>query len=280
MTDDIYLQLAHDRPHEAKLGGALITMVDPPRGFEAAYNRWYEDDHFYAGATAGPWVFAGRRFVATRDMRRLRYPSEPRGYSTADGCYISLYWHTAGHSTDVERWALEALLGEFLPGGRTFMFEELKHTYTAFHDFAFAHVADPSPMQAVHALDHPYPGIAVELVDAESPGQRPELLAWLESTFLPAKAGEGLVGQCVAFTPRPFRAELADKRGWKDQDPLRRVCLIWFLRQDPRHAWPRAFATHEADLGEGGASLRLLAPFVPTSPGTDRYVDELGVGTL
>jgi hypothetical protein len=32
-----------------KVGSMLLTLVDPNPGFEAAYNRWYERDHFYAG---------------------------------------------------------------------------------------------------------------------------------------------------------------------------------------------------------------------------------------
>jgi len=37
-----------------KIGRMLFTMVDPNRGYEVAYNRWYERDHFYAGCMIGP----------------------------------------------------------------------------------------------------------------------------------------------------------------------------------------------------------------------------------
>ena len=57
--------------------GALITMVQPHVGHERAYNRWYEDDHFYAGAMCMPWMMAGRRFVAARELQVLRYPRTP-----------------------------------------------------------------------------------------------------------------------------------------------------------------------------------------------------------
>ena len=59
-----------------KLGTILFTLVEPHRGHEVAYNRWYERDHFYAGCMVGPWCFAGRRFVATRACKDLRYPDE------------------------------------------------------------------------------------------------------------------------------------------------------------------------------------------------------------
>ena len=47
-----------------KVGAMLFTMVDPNRGHEVAYNRWYERDHFYAGCMIGPGMLAGRRWVA------------------------------------------------------------------------------------------------------------------------------------------------------------------------------------------------------------------------
>ena len=73
-----------------KLGSMLLTLVEPHRGHEVAYNRWYERDHFYSGCMVGPYNFAGRRFVATADLKALRDPDpsvitgEP-----ARGSYVS-----------------------------------------------------------------------------------------------------------------------------------------------------------------------------------------------
>ena len=53
-----------------ELGHALITMVEPHPASVAEYNRWYEHDHFLSGVLTGPGAFAGRRFVATRDLKR------------------------------------------------------------------------------------------------------------------------------------------------------------------------------------------------------------------
>ena len=54
--------------YRMKVGSMLLTLVDPNRGFEVAYNRWYERDHFYAGCMIGPFLFAGSRWVATRAL--------------------------------------------------------------------------------------------------------------------------------------------------------------------------------------------------------------------
>ncbi|MDX2698284.1 hypothetical protein PV398_33395, partial [Streptomyces ipomoeae] len=55
-----------------------------------------------------------------------------------------------------------------------------------------------------------------------------------------------------------------------------RLTLLWFLQTDPRDCWE----PHFADLGEavnasGLGRVELLAPFIPTIPGTDTYVDRL-----
>ena len=63
-------------PAPITLGSLLFTMVEPHRGHEVAYNRWYERDHFYAGCMIGAYQFAGDRFVATRRLKDLRYPVE------------------------------------------------------------------------------------------------------------------------------------------------------------------------------------------------------------
>ena len=58
-----------------KLGSLLFTMVEPTRGHEVEYNRWYEHDHFYAGCMIGAWQFACDRFFATLRLKDLRYPA-------------------------------------------------------------------------------------------------------------------------------------------------------------------------------------------------------------
>ena len=99
MPDDtvhpFYSEVPQGLSHAVEIGGALITMVEPHLGHEYEYNRWYEDDHFYSGAMAMPWMQAGRRFVATRDLQLLRYPEDSFiAQPVTAGCYIHLYWTT------------------------------------------------------------------------------------------------------------------------------------------------------------------------------------------
>src|SRR5664280_2455302 len=62
-----------------RLGTMLYTLVEPHKGHEVAYNRWYERDHFYAGCQIGAYNFAGARFVATAPLKGLRYPADGLG---------------------------------------------------------------------------------------------------------------------------------------------------------------------------------------------------------
>src|SRR5881397_1193845 len=78
---------------EVRLGTMLFTLVEPHRGHEVAYNRWYERDHFNAGCMVGPWLYAGRRWVATRPLKDLRAGAQSDLFGGADrGSYLALYF--------------------------------------------------------------------------------------------------------------------------------------------------------------------------------------------
>jgi hypothetical protein len=278
MTDS-YTEIAHHLPNEVVIGGALITMVEPQPGHEHAYNRWYEDDHFYSGAMHGPWTFAGRRFVAPRSLRRRRAAVDDSAVQPPDaGCYISLYWITRGHEEDNERWSFVAMADALMPHGRGF--PERTHVYTAFHRFRFGLVRDPGPMQPHLALDAPYRGLLVEIVDAPSPDGLGALEAWLQDDHLPGYLSRSPAGMVLAFTPVPFTQGRIEMPGTPAVAPPegvgQRLCLLWFLDRDPHDLAAEVLTAHHADLGAGGlGTLRFSGPFVPTDVGTDRYVDEL-----
>jgi hypothetical protein len=276
---DLYAEIAHQLPNDVAIGGALITMVEPHPGHEHAYNRWYEDDHFYSGAMHGPWTFAGRRFVAPRALRERRAAVESSAVQPPDaGCYISLYWITRGHEEENERWSFHAMADSLLPRGRGF--PARTHVYTAFHRYRFGLVRDPGPMKPHLALDAPYRGLLVEIVDAASPGGFARLEAWLRDEHLPAHLASSPAGMVLAFTPVPFSQGRIESPGTPAVAPPegvgQRLCLLWFLDRDPHDCAPAELAAHHGALAAGGlGSLRFSGPFVPTDVGTDRYVDEL-----
>ena len=274
-----YEEIARQLPNDVRIGGALITMVEPHVGHEHAYNRWYEDDHFYSGAMHGPWTFAGRRWVAPRALRARRTAVESSAVQPPDaGSYISLYWITEGHEADNERWSFLAMAEALMPHGRGFTARN--HVYTAFHRYRFGLVRDAGPMKPHLALNAPYVGLLVEVIDAPSPDALVDLEAWLRDEHIPAQLPSLPAGVVTAFTPVPFSQGRIDIPGTPPVAPPEgvgvRLCLLWFLDRDPFVCIPDAFGAHHRALDESGlGTLRFSGAFVPTVFGTDRYVDEL-----
>lgn len=126
---DLYAELASAGPYGVKVGHALITMVEPHPGHEHAYHRWYEDDHYYAGAMAMPWMFAGRRWVATRELQELRYPDKSAiAQPVGAGCYLSTYWVTDGRYDDHMKWTV-GINKRLNRDGR--VYQDRTHVFTA-----------------------------------------------------------------------------------------------------------------------------------------------------
>ena len=276
---DPYSEIALHLPNDVEIGGALITMVEPDPGHERAYNRWYEDDHFYSGAMHGPWTFAGRRWAAPRALRERRAPVADSAVQPPDaGCYISLYWITAGHEEDNERWSYLGMAEALMPHGRGFT--DRTHVYTAFHRYRFGLLRDPGPMKPHLALDADYRGLLVEIIDAPSAEGLDALEAWLRDDHLPPHLAASPAGQVLAFTPVPFTQGRIEQEGTPPVAPPegvgKQLCLLWFLDHDPGALLDEQLRTHHAGLAERGlGTLRFSGPFVPTAVGTDRYVDEL-----
>lgn len=260
-------------PYETRIGAALITLVEPHEGHEHAYNRWYEDDHFYSGAMAMPWMFSGRRWVATRELQKLRYPTDsPIAQPLDAGKYLATYWITAGRYDDHLRWTV-ATNQRLLPDGRIYL--DRTHVYTSFQDYVGPVYRDATGPRDVHSLDHPYAGLVMEVVDAVPGVAREQLWSWLRDEHVPAVLEGSPVAMCLAFAPMPLPE---DKMAYVEDVPglERRLTLLWFTEVPTPDCWDACFA-HDGDVldASGLGRVQLAAPFHPTVPGTDRYVDEL-----
>jgi hypothetical protein len=80
---------------------------------------------------------------------------------------------------------------------------------------------------------------------------------------------------CLYFQPTPLPA---DKMPYvKDVEGVdNRLTLLWFTEGDPMQSWEAIFArSGELAAQSGLGKVELVAPFIPTLPGTDKYVDEL-----
>ncbi|MEU0338950.1 hypothetical protein ABZ092_08210 [Streptomyces bobili] len=271
---DTYAELAAVGPYGVHPGHALITMVEPHPGHEYAYNRWYEDDHYYAGAMAMPWMYAGRRWVATRDLQLLRRPEKSAvAQPVTAGCYLSTYWITDGRYDDHMRWTV-AINKRLNRDAR--VYRDRTHVFTAFQDHECTVYRDGAAgPRDFHALDHPYAGLVLQVIDAPDLQQRAGLLEWLRTRHLPKSLAGSPAALVTVFRPTPLPG---DRMTYVQQveGVDTRLTLLWFLQTDPRECWDDHFTGVEEAVAETGLGrVELLAPFIPTVPGTDRYVDRL-----
>ena len=256
-----------------RLGSMLLTVVEPHVGHEVAYNRWYERDHFYSGCMVGPYNFAGRRFVATADLKALRDPDpslitgEP-----GRGSYVAVYWVLDGYHDIWNRWAVRQVRALHAAGR---MFEERDHVHTLLYRYAWSHQSDADGVPIELALDHPYEGFVPIWIDRADDVEPERLEEWLRTEHLPGLVGATDADLVGAFTPLPL---LIDAPGDvpRQEATDRRLLLLWFLRSHPAHAWTPVVEAHRARLEESGLGRVVAAlPFIPTVPGTDTYTDRL-----
>ena len=279
-VDPAYRRLPTVGNHDPKIGGALITWVEPMPEHVFGYNRWYEDDHMITGAMVMPWMFSCRRYVAPRSIQHLRGPEGSRvAVPLEAGKYIGLYWVNEGRIEDHQEWSLGANYRLLAEGRGSYRgvghdpLEERRHVFTAFHDYLGASYRDDDVPRDVHTLVQPYLGLVVELIESTT-GDRSGLDDWLTAEYLPNVVG-GPVAVTLRFAPRPLPGDkLAHVR---ELDGVERIItVLHFLEADPRDCWDSRFATNDERLRSAGVgSLAVQAAFIPTRHGTNAYVDEL-----
>ena len=262
------------KEYPIKLGTILFTMVEPHRGHEVEYNRWYERDHFYAGCMIGAYTFAGQRWVATKPYKELRYPREENAITPDPmvGSYLALYWILADHQADWNRWGVDQV--NYLHAeGR--MFPERDHIHTQLYDYRWGAFRDPDGVSAELALDHRYPGLAVVVGEISEGADAAAVEAWYRNEHLPDLFADGALDQVLSFSPLPLLPDAPGDVPRADTDE-RRFLQLWFLDTDPAEVWTSAVADHGAALEKSGlGSLVWASPFIPTVPGTDTYTDQL-----
>ncbi len=250
---------------EVRLGSMLFTLVEPHRGHELAYNRWYERDHFYAGCMVGPWLFAGRRFVATRGLKDLRFGTEADVFGAADlGSYLAVYWILDGRHDEHVDWALRQV--QWLhANGR--MFAERDHVHTLLYRHAFTTAAaTDGGVPAELALDHPFGGLTATLVRPAAGVSADELGRYVAATFAPELE--------LGFVPIPLPPDAPVSQPGLDR--LEGCVLnLSLTTTSPAAWWGEQEAAAERLSADGIGEMLWTAPFVPTIPGTDTYTDQL-----
>ncbi len=175
-----------------RIGSTLLTLVEPHRGQEVEYNRWYERDHFYAGCLMGAGWFAGKRWVATKPLKDLRFPSETQFLpDVSAGSYLATYWVLKGMEPEAVAWG-SAQVKWLHENGR--MFEGRDHIHTLIYANRWDISRDAEGVPAPLALDHPWGGLVVLMVDRNPDVDPRTSSAWLRDEIIPAAMADTPLG--------------------------------------------------------------------------------------
>jgi hypothetical protein len=269
------LQPAGVRDYPVKVGSMLLTMVEPHKGYEVAYNRWYERDHFYAGCMVGPWLFAGGRFVATRELKDLRWPQGSTMVANPwdAGSYIAIYWVEKGHHDEHFDDFAKTQVFWLYSNGRGFA--ERTHVHTVLFDHLDASYRDADPIPVELALDCGYDGLVVAWLDARG-STAADLVPRLGERLQQLTADTGIE---IASSWTTTQGPSGDRSGPMDLGGApggpERLVQLFFVRGDVREQLGALRAYTDGLEADGLADVRLVAPFFATKLGTDTYTDQL-----
>jgi hypothetical protein len=256
-----------------ELGTILFTLVEPHKGHEVAYNRWYERDHFYSGCMIGTGILSGRRWVATRQYKDLRYPSESPITGAADrGSYLATYWVDKSMQDEWGTWGARQVK-DLHKAGR--MFGERDHVHTKLYRYLGGAFRDEDGVPPELALDHPYAGIVAMFGETNEGVDNSEVARWYSEEHFPRALEGSSAAMVLVFRPVPIPDDAPPDIPRVEEDE-RRFLHLYFVERDPADVWEDEFAAHGKELEATGlAALLWAGPFIPTIPGTDTYTDQL-----
>jgi len=263
----------HPSDLRVELGHAIFAFVEPHRGHEIAWNRWYERDHFAALCAAAPWVFSTARFVATRREKALRYPrANPICEPAERGSFLSAVFLQRGRYEDQQRWVAEQMAIHAKQGR---LFERRDVVTTAAYDLLSALRRDPDGVPPEFALDHRYPGLVLAWTERHPDVSLARFHDWLAAELLPARLEKSALALALLFTPK------AKPSFWPKAAPEvpglgDRILVACFSEEPPAESFARDFAELGPAIDAGGRGRALLvAPFAPVVPGVDPQVEAL-----
>ncbi|SFI61367.1 MULTISPECIES: hypothetical protein [Microbacterium] len=262
-------------PLQPGIGGALITTVEVSPGFEHSYNRWYDDDHFYAGMMSIPWCFSGSRWIATARLRALRQPTASAFVEPISaGNFLNMYLGTRGRMEEFSDNILTAL-HRLLDEGRMHRDGGRRQVFTAHQDYVGAVYRDRGGPRDFHAFDYPFPACILEVVDAPSPDARDALEKWLVEEHLPARIVGSAAAMALVFRTREYRGSSYVTAEMPTDRFTRRVVVLWMLERDPEDVWDLVAHENETIAESGLGRLEFLSGYLRMIAGSDKHLDEL-----
>ena len=256
-----------------RIGTMLYTLVEPHRGHQVAYNRWYERDHFYAGCQIGAYNFAGARFVATAALKGLRYPTGPTPWSPIrrPAAISGVYYVLDGHHDEWNRWAVDQVnvlhaAGRMFNSGTTSIPASTTSsgstgaTRTACRPSSPSTTGSRAWCRSSSSRPRGDPRADRRLVPRPVPALGPARLAGGHGAGLqpPSPAGR-----------RPRRRPPQRRR------PTGGCCCSTSSTRTRRRAGTRCSPASRALADAGLGRVQWASPFIGTVPGTDTYTDQL-----
>lgn len=261
-------------PH-VKLGSALVSLVKPQAGEEAAFNRWYERDHFVAGCMMGKNFFSGRRWVATQELRALSGPRDTALYEEyCIGSMLALYWILDGGYDEALDWAVDQV-NQLYRQDR--MDPRRENVYSGFSDHVVSVSRERDGVPVELALEYPYSGLFAAVIEKTPRLAAADFIAECRDQLLPVWLGQSGVSMMSCFKPKPLPDTAPKTVKQTSGDELdNRYLWFGFLKDAPS----QAAAAHWEALNDRMRERRLgeilfYSPFIPTLPGTDTYMDQL-----
>lgn len=256
-----------------ELGTLLFTAIEPHRGRQVAYNRWYENDHFYAGCMVGPYTMAGSRFVATRRLKDLRSPVDsPMCADPLGASYLSVYWIQKGFHDKWTRWAVDTVSGLHAEGR---MFADRDHSHTGMYRHHSSVRRSESTTSIELALDRHLAGLVVTAGELGNDVGLDGLATWTEHEWCRPAFGQPWGPEVVgtsSLLPLPDGAPGVPTQSTDD----RRFLQLHFVDHDPSQDWAGGYGRWGERFEAAGLGTHVwTAPFLATVHGTDTYTDEL-----
>src|SRR5690606_17952150 len=142
-----------------------------------------------SGVLVGPWAFSYGRWVATRPLKDLRYPTPSTVADPVDdGSFIAFYWYLKDKVDEHFAWSFPQTQW-LTENGR--MNADRTHVSTSLYDFVGSVNRPGWPVPAEIALDHRYPGLVVTWLDRAEGAADGTLESWLLDTCIPSVARDG-----------------------------------------------------------------------------------------
>jgi hypothetical protein len=264
---------AHASDRGTALGHAIFAFVEPHRGHEIAWNRWYERDHLIAAGACAPWTIATQRWIATRREKALRYPERnPICEPLSRGSFLAAIWIQKGRYDDQQLWVAEQVKVH-AANGRNFDHRDV--LTTAGYDYLGGALRDADGVPPELALDRRYAGVVLVWTERKPDTSIDALAGWLARDLLPGAIEKSPIAMALCFTPKP-KAAWWPKAAPEVPGVGERLVVACFTERDPADCFEQHFAPLGAAIDAGGHGRTLLvAPFAALVPGVDPPVELL-----